>query len=74
MQSAVKAPPPAATPGSPAKRAREANGKKEKEDEPASKKKKAEVATPAPKAAPKVTTHGSVFHDIVRSGHFSQML
>ncbi|XP_024368494.1 uncharacterized protein [Physcomitrium patens] len=43
----------AAVPGSPAKRTREANGKKGKEDEPLSKKKKPEVATPAAKSAPK---------------------
>lgn len=60
VQSVVKV---AAGPGSPAKRTREANGKKEKEDEPPSKKKKPEVATPALRAVPKVITYGYVLHN-----------
>lgn len=66
----------AAVPGSPAKRTREANGKKGKEDEPLSKKKKPEVATPAAKSAPKVVSHvsGLVFLCLFDAAIFSLML
>ncbi|XP_024368247.1 uncharacterized protein [Physcomitrium patens] len=52
QQSAIKASAPGA-PGSPAKRTREANWKKDKEDEPLIKKKKPEVAASAAKSASK---------------------
>ena len=55
-QSAVKA--PAAGAGIPAKRIREVNGTKEKEDEPLSKKKRLEVA--AKSSAVKVISYGFV--------------
>lgn len=60
---------PPATPASPAKRTREANGRKEKVEEPSTKKKKIEAATPTSKPAPRVRAYNlrSLFMYAVRA-------